>query len=231
MWMYILEFVYVSTYVLHTFEYTNECMSAYIVRAFKLEIWNAPCFDMRMRMYINTNEYLNMHSECIQIGATNSNFEHVKSWCTPWVDVWKCNTMQHTGNILQHTATHCFSTHCNTLQHAATYCNTLQHTATYCIILQHTATHCNTLQHTATHYNHISYLPNLSSCRYTWIYTHKCTRTHTNTHTYTHTLSLTHTHTHLEDCHQCHWLEIPVISQIDTCGMKLRRKKPKKNCN
>ena len=236
MWMYTHEFVYVSAYILHTFEFTNECMSAYVVRAFKLEIWNALCFDMLIRMYVHTNECLNMYSECIHIRATNSNFEHLNSWCTPWVDVGKCNTLQHTGNILQHTATHCFSTHYNTLQHAATYCNILQHTATYCIILQHTATHCNTLQHTATHCNtpalqiwhHISYPPNLSSCRYTWIHTHKPTCTHTNTYTYTHSPSLSHTQTHLQDCHQCHWLEIPVISQIDTFGMKLRRKKPKK---
>ena len=65
------------------------------------------------------------------------------------------------------------TTHCNTLQHAATHCNILhtwcvcqnspkvvqrvcyigmdQHTATHCNTLQHTATYCIALQHTATH--------------------------------------------------------------------------------
>jgi len=76
-----------------------------------------------------------------------------------------CNTLQHSCNILQHTATHCsilqhtatlsvsLSTamHCNALHHAAPHCTTLQHTATYCDILRHTTTHCNILQHTATH--------------------------------------------------------------------------------
>jgi len=65
------------------------------------------------------------------------------------------------------------TTHCNTLQHAATHCNILhtwcvcqnspkvvqrvcyigmdQHTATHCNTLQHTATYCIALQHTATY--------------------------------------------------------------------------------
>jgi len=51
-----------------------------------------------------------------------------------------CNTLQHTCNTRQLTATHC-----NTLQHTATHGNTRQHTATHCNTLQHTATHCNTL--------------------------------------------------------------------------------------
>ena len=38
--------------------------------------------------------------------------------------------------------THCYATRCNTLQHT---CNILQHTATHCSTLQHTAAHCNTL--------------------------------------------------------------------------------------
>jgi len=69
------------------------------------------------------------------------------------------------------------TTHCNTLQHAATRCNMLQHAATRCNILQLRcilATHgypkkkiayglgwasglCNTLQHTATHCNTLQY--------------------------------------------------------------------------
>ena len=69
--------------------------------------------------------------------------------------------------MLQHTATQCVLSHCNTLQHTTTYCNTLQHTATpsallftlqfvffslrerACLQSQHTATHCNTQQHAA----------------------------------------------------------------------------------
>ena len=66
-----------------------------------------------------------------------------------------------------HTATHCNTLHCSTLQHTAAHCYTLQHTAAHCSALQHTATrcstncstlhdialHCTTLQHTATHGN------------------------------------------------------------------------------
>jgi len=56
-------------------------------------------------------------------------------------------------NTLQHTATHCNTTHGNTRQHTTTHkshrvsridCDTL--TATHCNTLQHIATHCNTLQ-------------------------------------------------------------------------------------
>ena len=57
-------------------------------------------------------------------------------------------------NTLQHSATHCNTLLCSTLQHTATckygdgrhtatLCNTLQNSAT----LQHTATQCNTLQY------------------------------------------------------------------------------------
>ena len=73
-------------------------------------------------------------------------------------------------NILQRTATHCYKTHCNTLQHtfhtsrdlftwwglpqhAATRCSSLQHAARHCNTLHYTATCCNTLQLSATHGN------------------------------------------------------------------------------
>jgi len=77
-------------------------------------------------------------------------------------------------NTLRYTATHCNTSHCNTLQHAlsareysddpqrpdertqharCTRDRILQHTATHCNTLQHTATHCNILQHAATHCN------------------------------------------------------------------------------
>ena len=52
------------------------------------------------------------------------------------------------------------TTHCNTLQYAATRCNALQRTTTCMALMpplfqlpRHTTTHCNSLQHTATHCN------------------------------------------------------------------------------
>jgi len=67
----------------------------------------------------------------------------------------RCNTLQHTCNIPQYTATHR-----DTPQHTATHCNTLQHTATRnqpdleaCIKsdMHKCAAHCITPHHTATH--------------------------------------------------------------------------------
>jgi len=108
------------------------------------------------------------------------------------------------------------SSHCNTLQHAATHCNTLQHTAP----------HCNTLQQTATHFCRLPDLrrptgwrrligsPNLQiifrkrATKYRSLLrkmTYKdkgsyessppCTRLFT--HIFTHTSSHTHFHTHI----------------------------------
>ena len=92
-----------------------------------------------------------------------------------------CNTLQHTCNTLQQTATHCITTgdiigrwsdkhtarhckikaRCSTLQHAATHCNTLQHTARHCNTIcdvikrwsDKLVLHCNALQHIATRCN------------------------------------------------------------------------------
>jgi len=59
-----------------------------------------------------------------------------------------------------HTATQC-DTLCDTLQHTAIHCNARcrashgagQRLSSHCRTLQHAATRCNTLQHTATHCN------------------------------------------------------------------------------
>jgi len=86
--------------------------------------------------------------------------QHTASHC----NATRCNTLQHTGcsrhlcNTLQHS-----STHWNTPQHTTTHqirTPPLQHTATHCKTLQHAATHCNTLQHAATRCNK----PQLTGC-------------------------------------------------------------------
>ena len=54
-------------------------------------------------------------------------------WC--WVCALNIYATRSTVSI--------YANHCNTLQHTATHCNTT-HTATRCNTLQHVATHCNT---------------------------------------------------------------------------------------
>jgi len=53
------------------------------------------------------------------------------------------NSLQLTGDDIEHVAGHQMYRFRVISNHTATHCNTLQHTAI----------HCNTLQHTATHYN------------------------------------------------------------------------------
>ena len=62
-------------------------------------------------------------------------------------------TLQHTGNTLQHTATHCNTPGVNSVWPTSASTPTLRHTTPHCNTLQHTATHYTTLHHSAPHYN------------------------------------------------------------------------------
>jgi len=114
------------------------------------------CIRQAVGAPVSRNEFFIVH--------TNS-----RMFAPPGLEVEaRCNTLQH--------ATTCF----NTLQHTATHCNTTHvhiHTHTYSEQLQHTTWNCNTLQHAAT--------------RCTYKYTH--TRTVNNIYTHTH-LELTSLH-------------------------------------
>ena len=116
-------------------------------RCCESRVWPLSHSHLHTATHCNTLQHTATH---MQHTTTHCNtLQHTATHCNTLLQTAAlCNTLLlyvHTGGAANRGSDHSHI-HPNTLQHT---CNKLQHTATHYNTLQHTATHCNTLQHTA----------------------------------------------------------------------------------